>query len=765
MKKNGLAGLVGVCLYSVLVALLAAPALAVDTHWILPPPDEGNWSDPSNWDNGVPLLNPEIPAYIDNGGTALHDSGPGGTWYLYVGNSASGHVVQTGGTMRVVYHAYLGYDIGSYGSYFLEDGYLETGWSSAGYQDTMHVGRAGTGLFRQTGGEHKLTNNLYLGTNSTGEGRYEISDGILTVNGYLQIGNQGTGVMHQEGGTVDATDIYLAWKGGDGSYELHDGTLDVYRDVRLYSGASFTQLGGTHTCGYYLEVYGDFHLAGGTLVQGANYSGGDATIKGTFIQENGTVFEAKNDMSVSGTYELRGGQLSAHWLFASGGGTFVQTGGTCSPGTLVASGDGTVRLDAGDLHVRGYAKLGRYASSGKLVQNGGVCTIDGWLEMGGYNPYPGIYTISGGSLSVPRITMGYDGPGILNITTSSPHITVSQQLQLGPRADLNVVPGAKIHMTGAAFQNESKDPDALAGLGNLNLIFEGGTADTDPFEVAGKDQGAVWGGFVKNFTLGQMTLGGADVGCVRLVDNFDNGNRGGPAGAAEAQYVKRLQVGAGSTLNLNNLNLYYLSGAIDPSATILPGAGSLTWVPPVASVNATFLDSAFTPTGGDHDRGMLTVADGADVVVEIGDGTQTTYAGGQFTLAVSLFSDTSTGGVAAGLFQGGTIDIEDALGADLLTGDLVDLLLEEIQGQNLLAGSGWFEVTGGSLEGGFLESVGKVVQITFQIAPSDIEDFSGGFTGVSNITLTPEPATLGLLAAGLGAIWMGKRQGTKGQRD
>ena len=33
------------------------------------------------------------------------------------------------------------------------------------------------------------------------------------------------------------------------------------------------------------------------------------------------------------------------------------------------------------------------------------------------------------------------------------------------------------------------------------------------------------------------------------------------------------------------------------------------------------------------------------------------------------------------------------------------------------------------------------------------------------MTPIPEPATLGLLAMGLGAVWMGKRQGTKGLRD
>lgn len=53
------------------------------------------------------------------------------------------------------------------------------------------------------------------------------------------------------------------------------------------------------------------------------------------------------------------------------------------------------------------------------------------------------------------------------------------------------MPGATIHMTGSAFENESTDPADLAGLSNLSLIFEGGSANVDPFEVAGEDMGAV----------------------------------------------------------------------------------------------------------------------------------------------------------------------------------------------------------------------------------------------------------------------------------
>jgi hypothetical protein len=115
---------------------------------------------------------------------------------------------------------------------------------------------------------------------------------------------------------------------------------------------------------------------------------------------------------------------------------------------------------------------------------------------------------------------------------------------------------------------------ALAGLSSLTLVFEGGTEDVDPVEVAGVDLGPVWSGFQDNFALGTLQLGGTDVGMIRLVDDFDNqpdwdGN--------EALYVWNLSLGPSSYLDLKGLHLYFVAGAIDPSATVV--GGTLTAVP------------------------------------------------------------------------------------------------------------------------------------------------------------------------------------------
>ena len=160
--------------------------------------------------------------------------------------------------------------------------------------------------------------------------------------------------------------------------------------------------------------------------------------------------------------------------------------------------------------------------------------------------------------------------------------------------------------------------------------------------------------------------------------------------------------------------------------------------PVLLSVNATYLDTDFSASGGTYSKGVLTVSDEADIVVEY-VGEQVTYDNGSYSMITSLFTDNSTGGHACG---------SDS--QDLLTGDVICLQLDEVPNQpGLLAGTGRFAVTGGSLESDFAMSQGDVVQLSFLIDLADISDFSTDFSGVSNVTLMPvaEPGTLALLGS------------------
>jgi len=185
------------------------------------------------------------------------------------------------------------------------------------------------------------------------------------------------------------------------------------------------------------------------------------------------------------------------------------------------------------------------------------------------------------------------------------------------------------------------------------------------------------------------------------------------------------------------------------------GAASRARGATIVSINANFLVTTY-----DGGTGDLAVLDNADIVVEFDDTTQLTYAAGLFAMDADLNLDASVGGIAIGIFDSGTLAIDDVGGNPLLRAtDLTLTLTEVTDGGGILAGDGQFTVTGGALAPDFGAFPGDIVQITFRLSPKDISDFSTGFTALSNISVmpTPEPATVALLVGGLGLFFIRRR--------
>ncbi|KPK83213.1 MAG: hypothetical protein AMJ81_08520, partial [Phycisphaerae bacterium SM23_33] len=392
-----------------------------------------------------------------------------------------------------------------------------------------HVGYPGVARFRQTGGTNTIEEELYLGHEKGSSGTYELTGGELRCLSRQSVGFDGDGLFAQTGGLNDAHFLLLGFRpDSQGSYELSGGHLrSDHQYIGRQGGGLFRQSGGVNTVSH-------------GLLLGVEAGG-------------------------QGTYQLSGhGVLSAdeEIVGTKAAGVFSQSGGTHTVGRELTIGsypasDGTYELAGGQLSSNS-AAIG-LRGRGLLTQTGGTNTVAGGLCLGRYPGSEGVYTISQGSLSTSSLLVGEQGRGTLHVTGPGASIFVQNMLRFGPRSTFTAVPGGTIHMAGSSLENESTDPAALAGLENLRLIFEGGGEVVADFEVAGEDLGLLPAGWVNNFALGALQLGGqAGAGHVRLVDDSDN-----QPGQAEALYVDSLVLNPGWMIDLNGLNLYFLNGG-DP---------------------------------------------------------------------------------------------------------------------------------------------------------------------------------------------------------
>jgi T5SS/PEP-CTERM-associated repeat protein len=345
-----------------------------------------------------------------------------------------------------------------------------------------------------------------------------------------------------------------------------------YTEVGAVSGSNGTVTvdgsGSTLSHSSYLVVgvagTGSLAVEGGAEVTVGETSGlgiqsgsvGTGTVRGA-----GSTWDGPQDLYVAygGTASLtvqQGGAVNnANGFIGSESG---------SDGSVLVDGDGSTWGNTGSLYVGGN-DVSAGGSGVLTVTNGGGVTAGGTLRVWG----TGSVDVDAGQLDAGTVDL--DGGG-LSMGGGAAEVTVDSLLRFGPASALAAATGSSVYMQSASLENLSTDEAALAGLSGLELVFEGNPAEADDLEVACEDRGALPEAYADNFALGELRIGGAGLGHVRLVDGADNGNRYGEGGAAEALYVDSLVLGAGSVLDLNNLNLYWRTAFVDNGGTILNGS-------------------------------------------------------------------------------------------------------------------------------------------------------------------------------------------------
>jgi hypothetical protein len=490
---------------------------------------------------------------------------------------------------------------------------------------TLYFGKTADCTFNQTGGEITQSGiygngvSIYLGYNAGVTGNVTMSGSSIFRATELNVGFNGTGHFVQNGGQVtgvNSSGAYIGVNNAASSYLITAGSI-LTADVNVTDG-TFSQTGGSVQLAMEMDL-GESPNSGGTY----DLSGGTCNPRNLIIGYNSNTHAT---FFLHGTGVLGGTTNPSMSVGSQGGGTYRQTAGTATLGAVRVGGvtqNSLLDMQAGTLTAPTLTVAGPTPSQAVYDQTGGTVTIatdafighngtgggrvnihagqfsvTGTTRIGGYkiNSFDtgngnGALNLSGGTSTFGTLLVGdetFPGVGSLSISDAAASVTVKTALSFGGHASVNFVPGATIHMTGSPYTTHVTNPANLSTMAMMTLVFEGGAAQTDPFEVAGQDRGATPSGYDLNFALGTLQLGGSKVSKLRLVDLFDN--QASTTGA-EALYVTNLIIGPSSTLDLNGLHLYYTSATIDPTAVV--SGGQLTSVPePTAVASVLFAGAA-----------------------------------------------------------------------------------------------------------------------------------------------------------------------------
>jgi len=341
-----------------------------------------------------------------------------------VGINGKSTFTQTGGTNTAGSEFVIGFLQSSVGTYALSG----TGSASAGEQ---FIGYLGTGYFNQTGGVNTSDYQVDLGAQAGSTGVYTLSgSGILSAaKSVVFVGDQGTGIFNQSGGAVTTGALALGYStGSNGTYALSgNGTLSVAGGSTFLSAFEgvifvgnqgtgiFNQSGGTVTAAALVQGYstgsnGTYNLSGnGSLsVTGDEVVGRDGN--GTFYQAGGTNtmtggLTLAADSGTTGNYQFDGGLLTV-------GGILSIAASSGTTGSMHVTGNGSA------LNIQ-TANVGDSGTGSLTVDGGASITATSFITVGNQSGSNGTFTLDGSAATADAFTVGSNGQGHATLTNGA----------------------------------------------------------------------------------------------------------------------------------------------------------------------------------------------------------------------------------------------------------------------------------------------------------------------------------------------------------
>jgi hypothetical protein len=520
----------------------------------------------------------------------------------YVGKSGTGHFAQTGGTNNPNGSAglTLGDNSSGVGTYDISGGHLDP--------RKLIVGNGGSGTFNQIGGDVYIDSGygrLVLGKLTGSSGTYNISAGTLEAsdnsfidplddNGPIIVGDDGTGVLNQTGGTITAGAMEIGLGGNGtavtGTYAISGGSANIISNV--------ANSGGVQVHAGLLAVTGTGVLTTSRLLVGSNLPGGGVNLAG------GTI----NTSQIS----LSAGPQIFHWT----GGTLNITndvawdpngifgvngpwGGSLTIGnsqTFGITGSETLSLNLGSFALTLNSGSTHSVGSDLVINSLGTLT----RNPGSTLTYGVTFRMQGGTFNGTLdslTTFQYDS-GIFNgrlINKGAVGITGNFVAGNGVENDANItlVAGQTLTANGAGLDNQSVfnlNGGLLTGNGpqsnSGNLFFNAGSLSTTAgftnqvggqFIVPSNVLATVIGAFsnVGELNLGSQatTISGTgtltNTGIIRGEGIISKSFANNTGGEIRAEFGKRLKFTGSVSPNAGHINL--LNGSVEFSQALTNG--------------------------------------------------------------------------------------------------------------------------------------------------------------------------------------------------
>ncbi|MBE2259307.1 MAG: RHS repeat protein, partial [Rhodobacteraceae bacterium] len=355
---------------------------------------------------------------------------------------------------------------------------------------------------------------------------------------------------------------------------------------------------------------GTLNLNGGTIEGGTvrGLDGAELAVLSTGALDAVTL-DADAAVANATTLVVRNGLTLAngHRVVISGGGNFATLNFTGSSQTLGGSGEVVFGGSGGSI-------LASNLNAGETLTLGaGITVHSGAGGLGG--------TLQASSAIVNRGTIAADASGqtirIQGTDLTNQGVLWSNggnfDIDTSLRVDgLGAVMGTagNVFLVSGPMLGDTRNADLFANQAEVGLDGTGTPAAPQLLEAMGHDSGTDPAAFSKNFVYNTVALSNGTY--VKLVDVSDNA--AGPG--AEALYTNSLIVPAGTTLDLNGLNLYTRTAQV--GGAILGGA--ITQIPDSGPINVSSPTPGAISVPGELDEWSFFARAGQTITVTVDTG-------------------------------------------------------------------------------------------------------------------------------------------------